>query len=73
MPARFRDIKRVLAGYGISAEPPSSGSHWKLRHPSGKMYTLPCPNAERSEVSDVYLRAMCRNLGLEFAEFMSRL
>ncbi len=73
MSARFRDIKRALLECGIAAERPSRGSHWKLRDRSGKAYTLPCPNGERSEISDVYLRALCRTFGLDLDELKRRL
>ncbi len=73
MPARFRDIKRALSGFAITAEPPASGSHWKLRDQTGKVYTLPCHNGERSEISDVYLKALCRTFGLDLDEFMRKL
>jgi len=73
LPARFRDIRRALLDYGITAEPPSSGSHWKLRDATGKAYTLPCHNGDRTEISDVYLRALCRAFGLDWHEFMRKL
>lgn len=74
MPARFQDIKRVLLLAGIVAEPPrGGGSHWKLRDRDGKTYPIPCPNAERSEISDKYIRALCRTYGLDFEDFKSKL
>ena len=73
MPARFRDIKRVLVDLGFTVEPPTSGSHWKIRDQAGKLYPLPCPNGERSEISDVYVKGLCRAYGLDLAGFRAKL
>jgi hypothetical protein len=73
LPARFRDIKRVLVSLGFTVVAPSSGSHWKIRDKAGKVYPLPCPNGERSEISDVYLKGLCRTYGLDFSDFKGRL
>ena len=73
MPARLRDIKRALLEYGVTAEAPSSGSHWKLRDASGKVYTLPCHNGDRTELSGVYLKGLCRAFGSDLEDFKRRL
>jgi hypothetical protein len=72
MPARFRDIKRAGARVGITFEKPSSGSHWKTRSETGGMYPIPAPNGERTEISDHYIRGMCRAHGVDYDE-MKRL
>lgn len=59
---------------GFSVEPPhGGGSHWKLRDRSGKAYTLVCHNGERSEITDVYIRALCRTYGLDYQRFLDQL
>jgi len=73
LPASFSDIKRAAQEFGIAAEKPTRGSHWKLRDVTGKAYPLPCPNGERSELSDVYIKGLCRAFGLDLDDFKRRL
>lgn len=74
MPARLRDLVRVLASYGITVEPPhGGGSHWKATGADGTVYTIPAHNAERTELSDVYVRKVCRVFGLDYSELRARL
>lgn len=73
MPARFADIRRLLLVLGVDAETPTRGSHWKLRDGNGKTYPIPCPNGERSEISDKYIRALCRTFGFDYDHFKSHL
>ena len=68
MPARLRDIIRVCARLGIQVEKPSSGSHWKTRSETGGMYPIPASNGERTEISDKYIRGMCRAHGIDYEE-----
>jgi predicted RNA binding protein YcfA (HicA-like mRNA interferase family) len=65
VPARLRDLVRALAEFGITVQRPNHGSHWKAIAPDGKKYTIPAHNAERSEVGDEYLRALCRTFGID--------
>ena len=69
MPARLRDIARVLALFGARVEEPNSGSHWKTYAKSGAFYPIPAGNGMRTEIGDMYIRKMCRALGLDEAEF----
>lgn len=73
MPARFRDIKRALLGMGFAVDSPDGGSHWKVRDRAGKLYPLPCHNGERSEITDKYLRALCRTFDIDYNDFLGRL
>lgn len=68
MPARLRDIARVFEALGGSVEKPKKGSHWKASK-DGVVYPLPCHNGDRSELSDMYIRGLCRCFGLDEAEF----
>lgn len=72
MPARFNDLIRVLTALGCRVEQPSSGSHWKV-YRNGKMYTVPAHNGGKSEISDKYLRGLCRSLELDLLDVRSKL
>lgn len=72
MPARLRQIRSALERLGGSVEEPASGSHFKCRLGSG-MYPLSCHNGERTEVTDLYIRSLCRALGIDVAKFRSML
>jgi len=68
MPARLRDIARALGKLGCRLEKPKTGSHWKTYAPDGKMYPLPAHNGEKTEISDNYIKGLCRALGIDEAE-----
>jgi hypothetical protein len=73
MPARLRDVIRVVASFGVSIEPPrGGGSHWKAVGSDGTVYMIPAHNAERTELADVYVRKLCRT-GIDYDEFRSKL
>lgn len=68
MPARLRDIKRALTKRGIQVSEPSSGSHWKATN--GRVsYTIPSHGGLKGEITDVYIRALCRAFGIDLEEF----
>ncbi len=74
MPARYKRVKKALRELRISvAERPGKGSHAVLDDGKGHAYTLPLHHGERTELSDVYLRALCRAFGVEFDELRRRL
>jgi hypothetical protein len=74
VPARLRDVVRVLASFGIAVEPPrGGGSHWKATGPDGTVYTIPAHNADRTELSDVYVRKLCRTFNIDHGELRSKL
>jgi hypothetical protein len=73
LPARFRDIKRAVKEFGIRAEPVKGSAHWKLIGQDGRVYPLPCHNGERTEISDHYLRGLCRTFGIDLAELKEKL
>ncbi len=73
MPARLRQIAQVArAKYGIDIEEPKSGSHWKAKR-DGKVYTLPAHNGPKTELSDVYVRGLCRAFGIDYEEMKEHL
>ena len=73
MPARLKRIIAVATEYDIAFSPPSSGSHWKAKKDGYRTYPVPAHNGERTEISDQYIRGLCRNFGLNADEFMHKL
>lgn len=67
MPARFRNIKRALESIGLQVVEADGTSHWKIMDAAGKMYPIPLHNGLKTEVSDVYLRGICRAFGIDWA------
>ena len=72
MPARLRDIKRALEARGISVEEPKGSSHWKATAPR-ITYTIPAHNGLRTEITDIYIRALCRAFALDYETFKREL
>ena len=75
MPARLRDLARVLRELGIAVEEPTGGSHWKARRldGTGRPYPLAAHNGPRSEITEPYLRGVCKHFGLDLAELRKKL
>jgi len=73
VPARARNILRALASFGITLVGGRSGtSHWKVTNGTVS-YVIPCSNGEKTEISDVYIRGLCRAFNLDPVEFVKRL
>ena len=73
MPVRFRDLKRALRTFGVEVkDPPGGGSHYHAVK-DGRTYPLTAHNGLKSELSDVYVRGMCRALGIDEKELRRRL
>ncbi|MFW5920388.1 MAG: type II toxin-antitoxin system HicA family toxin [Polyangiales bacterium] len=67
MPKRLRDLEKALKKHGVSLEQPKGGgSHWKFAadNPDRK-YPIPAHNGKKSEISDVYIKALCRHFGID--------
>lgn len=73
MPARFRDIVRALKELGLEVKEPDGSSHWRIVGADGKTYTIPSHNGLKAEISDIYIRGVCRAFGLDLADFKNRL
>ncbi len=71
MPARLRDIVRVLASFGVTVAP--GARHFHARNAQGLFFAVPAHNGLKTEIPDVYLRAICRTFGIDFAELKKRL
>ena len=65
MPARLRKLAKALRKHGVRLEKPrSGGSHWRAVLGS-KMYPIPAHNGLKTEIPDIYISGVCRNLGLD--------
>lgn len=69
MPARFRDIERALRALGCRVEQPNRGSHHRCYNAAGHMFPLAAGHGGSTEISDLYIRNLCRTLGIDLAEF----
>lgn len=68
MPARLSVLKHALESMGADVVRPNSGSHWKAVK-DGTTYTIPAHNGERTEITDVYIKGVCRCFGWDVKEF----
>jgi hypothetical protein len=73
MPARLRDIIRVLEAYGIQVREPKSGSHWKAISETNGTYPIPAHNGPKTEIADEYIRGLCRKFSIDPKEFKKKL
>jgi len=71
---RLRDISRILARMGIQVTPPrGGGSHYQVRTPGGsRPIVLPAHNGEKTDISEFYVRQLCRQLGIDVDDFKKR-
>ena len=71
MPARFWAIRRALRNHPslFLDERAAEGSHLVIRDQVGRTYTLSLHRGEHSEISDVYIRGLCRAFDLDYREF----
>lgn len=72
MPARLRDIKRALNSLGFEVQEPRKGSHWKATNGS-LCYPIPAHAGLKEEVPDVYVKGLCRALGIDYEELRALL
>jgi predicted RNA binding protein YcfA (HicA-like mRNA interferase family) len=74
MPARYNRVKKALRKLGITVhERKARGSHVVINDDQGRVYTLPCHQGERTMLSDVYLRALCRCFDLDYEKLRKNL
>lgn len=52
---------------------PGKGSHVILADGNGNVYAVSLHNGDRTVLSDVYLRGMCRAFGVDFETFRAKL
>lgn len=74
MPARLGDLARAAKHLelGVSLRM-GKGSHHVFERSGFRCYPVPAGNGEKTEISDQYIRGMCRALGLNEAELRSLL
>jgi hypothetical protein len=70
MPRRLRDVLPVLRSHGCTCD--HGTKHYKITRPGMRPYTIPAHNGEKTEVSDEYLRAVARHVGLPADAFLDR-
>lgn len=74
MPARFRAVVQALKSYAIEVRTrPGKGSHVILHGGGGLIYPVSLHNGDKTELSDVYVRGICRAFGIDYQEFKSKL
>ena len=72
MPARYKRLRKALRTLGIRlVERAGKGSHVVLDDGKGHTYVLPLSHGEKTELSDVYVRALCRAFEIEYEDFVS--
>jgi hypothetical protein len=70
MPARYPAVRRRLKELGIRLnERTGKGSHVVVDDGKGHVFTLPLHHGQQTELSDIYLRALCRALELDYEVF----
>jgi hypothetical protein len=75
MPAKFWAIRRALRQYQDLKleERAGKGSHMIVRDGRGRTYVLSLHRGEHTELSDVYVRGLCRAFDLNYEEFKRKL
>lgn len=73
MPARLRDIAREAAAFGVTIDEKGGKHNYKARRPGRRAYPIPAHNGWKTEVTDKYIRGMCRNLGIDEAALFEAL
>ena len=74
MPARYARLRAALTQLGVRvSERPGKGSHVVVDDGKGHTYPLPLHHGAKTELSDVYLRGLCRALEIEYEELRKRL
>lgn len=74
MPARFREVVQALKLCGVEVVTrKGKGSHVILRNAWGNTYPVSLHNGDKTELSDVYLRGICRKFSLDYDDFRKKL
>lgn len=66
MPRRVRDLERLVRRYDVTLETPSSGSHYRWRHPDGRSLSVPAHNGRKTEVADHYVKQLALFVGCDY-------
>ena len=74
MPARYQRLRAALAKLGVRvSERSGKGSHVVVDDGKGHSYPLPLHHGIKTELSDVYVRGLCRVLELDYEELRKHL
>jgi hypothetical protein len=74
VPARYQKLRTALAKLGVSvSERSGKGSHVVVDDGKGHSYPLPLHHGRKTELSDVYIRGLCRALALDYEELRKHL
>ena len=74
MPVRYTRLRKALAGLGVViSERRGKGSHVVVDDGKGHVYPLPLHHGLRTELSDVYVRGLCRTLDIDYEDLLERL
>ena len=74
MPARYARLRTALTRLGVRlVERAGKGSHVVVDDGKGHTYPLPLHHGVKTELSDVYLRGLCRALEIDFEELRKHL
>ena len=69
MPVRYARLRAALSRLGIRvAERSGKGSHVVVDDGRGHIYPLPLHHGAKTELSEVYVRALCRALAIDYEE-----
>ncbi len=70
MPVRYTRLRAALGKLGIRLiERSGKGSHAVIDDGKGHSYALPLHHGHKTELSDVYIRGLCRALGIDYGAF----
>jgi len=65
MPARMGDIVRAAKHLGLGVEEGDGTSHWKFTREGKRPYPISAHNGAKQEITDLYIRKMCRAMGID--------
>jgi len=74
VPARYAKLRAALAKLGVRvSERSGKGSHVVVDDGKGHSYPLPLHHGTKTELSEVYIRGLCRALDLDYEELRKNL
>ena len=73
MPARLRDIDRVLHSFGGHVEESGGKHNYKARMPGKRVYPIPSHRGWHTDVPDKYVDGLCRTFEIDKSDFWRRL
>lgn len=65
MPARMGDIVRAAKHLGLRVSEGVGTSHWKFERNGYRPYPISAHNGAKQEITDLYIRKMCRAMGVD--------